>query len=123
MGENGGERPDGFDFQTVPGEELGLDSAVNQAIGAASACWEHLDRAGVFDSDRARAVSERLKDFVIDWALGRGPMLGLATTRQLIDELAARAELAHVGGQDWPDYQSTTYPTREVVRVTDRVGP
>ncbi len=30
------------------------------ALGAASMCWEHPDRAGIFDSDAAVAVGEEL---------------------------------------------------------------
>jgi hypothetical protein len=42
--------------------EDGIDraGAVYQALGAASACWEHLDRAGVFESNRARAIGQDL---------------------------------------------------------------
>jgi hypothetical protein len=35
-------------------------SAVFQALGAASACWENLSGAGVFDSTRAKAIGEAL---------------------------------------------------------------
>ena len=35
-------------------------TAIQLAIGAASMCWEHVDRAGVFESDRAGAISELL---------------------------------------------------------------
>jgi hypothetical protein len=37
-----------------------IASAIGIAIGAASMCWEHVDRAGVFDSTRAAALSELL---------------------------------------------------------------
>ena len=36
----------------------------------------------------------------------RGPYLGLATTRQLIDELAARAEVSQINGESWPSYRT-----------------
>lgn len=35
-------------------------TAIQLAIGAASMCWENVDRAGVFESDRASAISELL---------------------------------------------------------------
>jgi len=44
-----------------PGDQL--ITAVFQAVGSASMCWEHVDRAGVFLTDRAKWVAEGL----IDW--------------------------------------------------------
>lgn len=41
-------------------ESLTLTSAVYQAIGAASVCWENPGGAGVFDSDRAAEIAEAL---------------------------------------------------------------
>lgn len=35
-------------------------TAVFQALGAASACWENLAGAGVFDSTRCRDIGEAL---------------------------------------------------------------
>lgn len=35
-------------------------TAIQLAIGAASMCWENVDRAGVFQSDQAGAISELL---------------------------------------------------------------
>jgi hypothetical protein len=37
-----------------------LRSAVFQALGAASACWDDLSNAGVFQSERARGIGEEL---------------------------------------------------------------
>lgn len=51
-----------FEFVVREGEELTLESAVFQAIGAASACWEDISAAGVFDSERARQIGELLLD-------------------------------------------------------------
>lgn len=45
-------------------EEMNLRSAVFQALGAASACWDNLTGAGVFESDRACAIGERLLEFI-----------------------------------------------------------
>lgn len=36
-----------------------------------------------------------------------GPQLGLATTRQLIEELMARAQVATTAGEAWPSYRTT----------------
>ena len=41
-----------------------LNTKVFQAIGAASACWENLAGAGVFDSDRAKQVADDLLTFI-----------------------------------------------------------
>jgi hypothetical protein len=46
--------PFGFDALTDPRE------LVFQALGAASACWENLAGAGVFDSTRAKEVGDAL---------------------------------------------------------------
>lgn len=62
-------------------EVLGL------ALGRASSCWDNLAGAGVFQSDEAKATLEaceaRLREL-------DQPLLGLATTAELINELAAR---------------------------------
>lgn len=39
---------------------LTLAEAVFQALGAASMCWEHVDKAGVFQSERAKAIGDAL---------------------------------------------------------------
>jgi hypothetical protein len=41
---------------------LTIQEAVFQAIGAASVCWEHPEKAGVFDSDRAKDIGNGLLD-------------------------------------------------------------
>jgi hypothetical protein len=41
-----------------PGDQL--MTAVFQAVGSASMCWEHIDRAGVFHSERAKWVGDGL---------------------------------------------------------------
>jgi hypothetical protein len=50
----------GFTFQVGEGEKLNVGNVVYQALGGASMCWEHVDRAGVFLSERALEVGERL---------------------------------------------------------------
>lgn len=66
------------------------ESAVFQALGSASMCWEKVDKAGVFDSAKVKEIGDGLVLF-----LDRTdkPNLGLATTRELLDELTARAEV------------------------------
>lgn len=41
-----------------------LEEAIGLSIGAASACWDNLEGAGVFESERAAAISETLLDLV-----------------------------------------------------------
>lgn len=41
-----------------------IESAVFQALGAASVCWESVEGAGVFDSTRAKEIGEELMAFI-----------------------------------------------------------
>jgi hypothetical protein len=41
---------------------LGIEDFICQAIGAASVCWEHPGRAGVFDSERAKQIADEVLD-------------------------------------------------------------
>jgi hypothetical protein len=43
-------------------DKLTLEEAVYQALGAASVCWENMEDAGVFDSDRAKMIGDQLMD-------------------------------------------------------------
>lgn len=51
-------------FQWSEGEDPNLESAVHQAVGMASMCWDSPEAAGVFDSDRALEVTRLLLDFI-----------------------------------------------------------
>jgi uncharacterized protein YegP (UPF0339 family) len=48
-----------------------LRSVIFQALGAASACWENLAGAGVFESDRAKAIGDDLLDFLREQGVPR----------------------------------------------------
>ena len=50
-------------FSFIPDEygDVTLRSAIHQALGAASVCW---DKDGVFDSTRALEIGEALMDFI-----------------------------------------------------------
>jgi len=37
-----------------------LMELINRSIGAASMCWDHVERAGIFDSTRAKQISDSL---------------------------------------------------------------
>lgn len=53
-------------FRFIPEHDgtLSLESAVFQALGYASTCWENMEGTGVFASDRAKECGEALVDFV-----------------------------------------------------------
>lgn len=78
-----------------------IESAVFQALGAASMAWDETP-AGVFDSDWAKEIGDALIAFIAE----KQPMLGYATTHQLIDELKARAEVSETIGEAWPKYRT-----------------
>lgn len=84
------------------GEAETIEDAVGQAMGAASTCWEHVDRAGVFDPVRAMEIADALIEFIAS----KQPMLGYATTHDLIRELWARADIGKTVGEAWPNYRT-----------------
>ena len=43
-----------------------LKELIFQALGEASTCWQNLSGAGVFDSERAIAIGERLISDLLD---------------------------------------------------------
>ena len=43
-----------------------MKRTIQEAVGAASACWENLEKAGVFQDDKALEVSEKLFK-AVDW--------------------------------------------------------
>lgn len=107
---------DSFAFQLPSdGEPLTLESAVYQAIGAASVCWENMSGTGIFDDTRARAIAEALleqirleqpliltseeRDRVTGWfvKLGEPPTEILPEDRALFQRLEG-AEPAGQGG-------------------------
>lgn len=55
-----------FAFTTREDEEVTLEQAVFESLGAASACWEHLAGAGEFESDRAKKIGDTLLVFIRD---------------------------------------------------------
>lgn len=76
-------------------DSVSLNSAVFQALGAASACWEYLERAGVFDSEQAERIGQALLQKIRE---DEGPKLGLATTRQLLEEIKTRIDMDWYNG-------------------------
>ena len=53
-----------FEFYREDDGSLSLDSAVFQALGAASTCWESLAGADIFDSTRAKEIGDTLLAFI-----------------------------------------------------------
>jgi len=49
-----------FAFQPEDDGSLPIETAVFQALGAASTCWESLEGTGVFDSERAKEIGDAL---------------------------------------------------------------
>ena len=82
-----------FEFAYVLSDgknEHTLESVVMQSIGAASVCWESMEGTGVFNSNRARQIGQKLLEWIRQ---NEKPLLGLATTGELIGELKARMEV------------------------------
>lgn len=71
-----------------------LESLIFQAIGAGSTCWEHLDRAGIFQSTEARQIGVDAFARLIEIEKA-DPPVGYVTNARLHEELAVRAELGH----------------------------
>lgn len=42
------------------------EEAIFQALGAASMCWEHIERAGIFESDRAKFIGDQLIERLLE---------------------------------------------------------
>lgn len=55
-----------FAFSPEYDGSLSLKSAVLQALGAASMCWDTLDNAGVFHAERAIEIGDTLIEFITD---------------------------------------------------------
>jgi hypothetical protein len=50
----------GFEFSTEADGTVSPESAVFQALGFASLCWEDMSGAGVFQSDKAKEAGDAL---------------------------------------------------------------
>lgn len=91
-----------FEFHKEHDGSLGLRSAIFQAIGAGSMCWTEPPH-GIFKDDWARDIGEALMEFIQDQ---EQPLLGLATTRELLAELSTRIELDYFAGGGGLDYST-----------------
>lgn len=91
-----------FTFQFQEGEVPTIETAVFQALGAASTCWDTPEGAGVFHSERAKEIGEALLAFIAE----RQPMLGYATTHELVNELWTRVDVSKTVGEHWVHYRT-----------------
>lgn len=80
-----------FEFQQEHDSSLSLESAVFQALGAASTCWESLHGTGVFQSDRAKEIGEVLMAKIREETKPQAKDL---PTRELLAEIAIRMEIS-----------------------------
>lgn len=79
---------------------LTIEEAVAQAIGGASVCWSNPEDAGRFLEDKAMEVARALTAFIDSRAGEERPLLGLATTRVLLNELQCRGEISAIAEDD-----------------------
>lgn len=70
-----------FEFTLDEDGSLGLESAVAQAVGAASVCWESMEGTGVFQEDRATEIVKALMARI--YREGNNAILGTYLDRQI----------------------------------------
>jgi hypothetical protein len=87
-----------------------LDGVIYEALGAASVCWEDMTGTGEFQERRAREIGEAVLEYIRTHIAHRPVLrcddahLGLATTRELLDELTSRIEVDYHSGGGGLDY-------------------
>ena len=75
-----------------------------QLLEAVARGWCHPENGNkVMDEALAVAIADEVEAAIRS---EQKPYLGYASTRQLITELAARAEVAEVVGEAWPKYRT-----------------
>jgi hypothetical protein len=81
-----------------------MEVPINEIRGAVARGWcDEKNSMKIMDTDLAEAISQEVhKLFIAD----KSPYLGCATTRELIEELAARAEVSETIGEKWPKYRT-----------------
>jgi hypothetical protein len=68
-----------------------IKEIIGLAIGEGSMCWSEIPK-GIFDSKKASNIINESSLKILNLR-EKKPLLGLATTRELIDELKARIEI------------------------------
>lgn len=79
-----------FHFDADEDGKVRLRSAVFQALGRASVCWESMAGTGIFQEQDATEVAEVLLELIRDELGPPGHRMGMATTKQLLEELECR---------------------------------
>ncbi len=75
-----------------------------EIAGAVARGWCHPETENrVMDAVLAGAITEEVATLVRG---DRKAYLGCATTKELIDELAARADVSATIGEEWPGYRT-----------------
>lgn len=71
-----------------------LTEVVFTALGEASMCWSETPK-GIFESTRAKEIGDRVMNSIQHHhnEITSKSWLGNATTKELLDELSARAEI------------------------------
>jgi hypothetical protein len=85
-------------FQPEHDGTLTLESAVGQAVGAASMCWEFVDAAGVFDDVRAGLVVDALLTFLREHGYAPG---GDALEAVPVAPAASRVEVTQMSQDEF----------------------
>lgn len=78
-----------FEFTREDDGSLPLKTAVFQALGAASVCWDGVP-SGIFREDRAKEIGEALMAQI---RAADKPNLGMATTHELLAEISVRMSI------------------------------
>jgi hypothetical protein len=79
-------------------DDTPVHTAVGEAVGAASVCWEHVDQAGVFDSERASRIVDDLLTFLRRKTLGLTDTTEATVTEPDFTDLSDETLLAFI---DW----------------------
>lgn len=113
---------DGFDFVREEDGSLSLQTAVQQAIGAASMCWSGIEKAGVFQADRAIAISEKLlgeieKALIPPSTPDGAPNIGTPLT---LDDCEIIFEAFEARQRNWPDEPLIMSLALVLINIGDR---
>jgi hypothetical protein len=71
-----------FTFVRGSDQDITLNEALGQALGAASMCWQYPERAGEFQSERAARIYGAIRAFIDEVYPERQPEPGLSEQMQ-----------------------------------------
>lgn len=98
------DQPGSFTFTPEHDGSLSVESAVFQALGAASMCWAETPR-GVFNSDRAKEIGDKLLGLLAE----RDQAGRLAIALEHTQEYLGSEVLPPIPGWAWFDALSAFY--------------